>query len=155
MLNLANPSVRKVSYAIFCIETIPIISLSIDLNNASEQEAQTLTNTDEIALLGKPKLGELYKCTVRIKESKEFKVSTDNLEHANSPLINCLFVNLQNMVDKLISKANTTIKIGSSSWKDQFVEAITVSAGRPDQINRIKSYSLNVLVLPFHFRRRR
>ena len=33
------------------------------------------------------------------------------------------------MVDKLISKANTSITIGSSSWKEQFIEAITVSAG--------------------------
>lgn len=36
--------------------------------------AQTLTNVDDVAMLGKPKLGELYKCTIRIKESKEFKV---------------------------------------------------------------------------------
>lgn len=52
-----------------------------DLNNESgvDSEAQTLTSSDEIALLGKPKLGELYKCTVRIKESKEFKVSGDKL----------------------------------------------------------------------------
>ncbi|XP_017479909.1 PREDICTED: sodium/calcium exchanger 3-like [Rhagoletis zephyria] len=79
-----------------------------DLNNeAADTEAQTLTSSDEIALLGKPKLGELYKCAVRIKESKEFK----------------------NMVDKLISKANTSIMMGSGSWKEQFIEAITVSAG--------------------------
>lgn len=39
-----------------------------------KEEAQTMTTTDEIALLGRPKLGELYKCTLRIKESKEFKV---------------------------------------------------------------------------------
>lgn len=44
-----------------------------------DAEAQTLTSSDEIALLGKPKLGELYKCTVRIKESKEFKVCGDEL----------------------------------------------------------------------------
>lgn len=46
-------------------------------NEDSDHEAQTMTTTDEIALLGKPKLGELYKCQVRIKESKEFKVSLD------------------------------------------------------------------------------
>lgn len=54
---------------------------STELNNESgvDSEAQTLTSSDEIALLGKPKLGELYKCTVRIKESKEFKVCCDEL----------------------------------------------------------------------------
>lgn len=47
-----------------------------DLNKENdEHEAQTMSTTDEIALLGKPKLGELYKCQIRIKESKEFKVS--------------------------------------------------------------------------------
>lgn len=34
------------------------------------------------------------------------------------------------MVDKLISKANTSIMMGTSSWKEQFIEAITVSAGK-------------------------
>ncbi|KPM03912.1 sodium/calcium exchanger-like protein 2 [Sarcoptes scabiei] len=63
-----------------------------------------------IALLGKPKLGELYKCQIRIHESEEFK----------------------KMVDGLISKANTSITVGSSSWKEQFIEAITVSAGDDD-----------------------
>lgn len=33
------------------------------------------------------------------------------------------------MVDKLISKANTGLLIGTTSWKEQFLEAITVSAG--------------------------
>jgi hypothetical protein len=29
---------------------------------------------EKIALLGKPRLGEINKCQIRIKESKEFKV---------------------------------------------------------------------------------
>ncbi|KAJ6217806.1 hypothetical protein RDWZM_008963 [Blomia tropicalis] len=82
-----------------------------DLNSdSSDQEAQTLANTDDIAMLGRPKLGELYKCQIHIKESKEFK----------------------NMVDMLVSKANTNITMGTSSWKEQFVEAITVTAGEDD-----------------------
>ncbi|CAG2107412.1 unnamed protein product [Medioppia subpectinata] len=66
---------------------------------------------EKIAQLGKPKLGEIYRCAVRIKESKEFK----------------------NTVDKLISKANTKIMMGTSSWKDQFIDAITVSAGDDEE----------------------
>lgn len=46
-----------------------------DNNDFNTKEAQTTVDTDEIALLGKPKLGELYKCQIRIRESKEFKVS--------------------------------------------------------------------------------
>ncbi|GFT13323.1 hypothetical protein NPIL_521211 [Nephila pilipes] len=38
----------------------------------------------------------------------------------------------QNTVDKLFQKANITLSIGTSSWKEQFIEAITVSAGDDD-----------------------
>jgi len=66
---------------------------------------------EKIALLGKPRLGEVHKCQIRIKESKEFK----------------------NTVDKLFQKANTSIMIGTSSWKEQFIEAFTVSAGEDEE----------------------
>uniref|UniRef100_A0A023GL62 Putative sodium/calcium exchanger 1 n=1 Tax=Amblyomma triste TaxID=251400 RepID=A0A023GL62_AMBTT len=65
-----------------------------------------LTEAQKIALMGRPRLGEQCRCTVRIKESKEFK----------------------NTVDKLFQKANISLMIGTSSWKEQFIEAITVVA---------------------------
>jgi len=73
-----------------------------NLNDLSEEE--------KIALLGKPKLGESTRAQVRIKESKEFK----------------------NTVDKLVQRANASFVVGTSSWKEQFIEAITVSAGGDD-----------------------
>lgn len=36
----------------------------------------------------------------------------------------------QNTVDKLVQRANASLLIGTSSWKEQFIEAITVSAGK-------------------------
>ena len=36
----------------------------------------------------------------------------------------------QNTVDKLVQRANASILIGTSSWKEQFVEALTVNPGR-------------------------
>lgn len=36
---------------------------------------------------------------------------------------------LQNTVDKLVQRANASLIIGTSSWKEQFVEALTVSPG--------------------------
>lgn len=65
-----------------------------------------LTEAQKIALMGRPRLGDQCRCTVRIKESKEFK----------------------NTVDKLFQRANISLMIGSSSWKEQFIEAITVVA---------------------------
>ena len=37
----------------------------------------------------------------------------------------------QSVVDKLLKKANVSLVVGTSSWREQFVEAITVSAGKP------------------------
>ncbi|XP_054709805.1 LOW QUALITY PROTEIN: sodium/calcium exchanger 3-like [Uloborus diversus] len=77
-----------------------------DLNENQDE----LSEDEKIALLGKPRLGEHYRVQVRIKESREFK----------------------NTVDKLFQKANVSLSIGTSSWKEQFIEAITVSAGDDD-----------------------
>lgn len=36
---------------------------------------------------------------------------------------------VQSTVDKLIKKTNLALVIGTHSWREQFVEAVTVSAG--------------------------
>ena len=41
----------------------------------------------------------------------------------------CLVIPVQNTVDKLIKKTNLALLVGTNSWRDQFIEAITVSAG--------------------------
>lgn len=43
---------------------------------------------------------------------------------------------LQNTVDKLVQRANASLLIGTSSWKEQFVEALTVNAGK-EKLNYI------------------
>lgn len=40
-----------------------------------------------------------------------------------------VFVRMQSTVDKLIKKTNLALVVGSSSWREQFVNAVTVSAG--------------------------
>lgn len=65
-----------------------------------------LTEAQKIALMGRPRIGDQSRCTIRIKESKEFK----------------------NTVDKLFQKANISLMIGTSTWKEQFKEALTVVA---------------------------
>ncbi|XP_055389239.1 sodium/calcium exchanger 1-like [Condylostylus longicornis] len=80
----------------------------IGLVQAAEAKApEDLTEEDKMALLGRPKIGEVIRAQLRIKESKEFK----------------------NTVDKLVQRANASLLIGTSSWKEQFTEALTVSAG--------------------------
>ncbi|XP_042531311.1 sodium/calcium exchanger 1 isoform X1 [Dipodomys spectabilis] len=73
-----------------------------------------LTSKEEekrrIAELGRPVLGEHTRLEVIIEESYEFK----------------------NTVDKLIKKTNLALVVGTNSWREQFIEAITVSAGEDD-----------------------
>uniref|UniRef100_A0A673J1S2 Sodium/calcium exchanger 1-like n=1 Tax=Sinocyclocheilus rhinocerous TaxID=307959 RepID=A0A673J1S2_9TELE len=66
---------------------------------------------EEVAKMGCPSLGEHTKQEVVIEESYEFK----------------------NTVDKLIKKTNLALVVGSSSWREQFVSAVTVSAGDDDE----------------------
>ncbi|XP_067389007.1 sodium/calcium exchanger 1 isoform X3 [Emydura macquarii macquarii] len=77
-------------------------------------EKQPLTSKEEeerrIAEMGRPVLGEHTKLEVIIEESYEFK----------------------NTVDKLIKKTNLALVVGTNSWREQFIEAITVSAGEDD-----------------------
>ncbi|XP_038846510.1 sodium/calcium exchanger 1-like isoform X8 [Salvelinus namaycush] len=73
-----------------------------------------LTGVDDeeqrIADMGRPTLGDHVKLEIIIEESYEFK----------------------NTVDKLIKKTNLALLVGTNSWRDQFIEAITVSAGEDD-----------------------
>uniref|UniRef100_A0A8C2PXY8 Solute carrier family 8 member 3 n=1 Tax=Cyprinus carpio TaxID=7962 RepID=A0A8C2PXY8_CYPCA len=73
--------------------------------SSEEEEAR------RIAEMGKPVLGEHAKIEIIIEESYEFKST----------------------VDKLIKKTNLALVVGTSSWREQFMEAITVSAGDEDE----------------------
>ncbi|XGW01494.1 hypothetical protein V3C99_013989 [Haemonchus contortus] len=64
----------------------------------------------EIAEMGKPRIGEFPKCQITIKESKEF----------------------QGIVDRMIRNANTKLMLGTSSWREQFIDALTVGADEGD-----------------------
>ncbi|XP_030575319.1 sodium/calcium exchanger 3 isoform X3 [Archocentrus centrarchus] len=79
------------------------------------EDMQRLTSDEEeakrIAEMGKPVLGENSKLEVIIEESYEFKST----------------------VDKLIKKTNLALVVGTNSWREQFMEAITVSAGDEDE----------------------
>ncbi|XP_069091153.1 sodium/calcium exchanger 1 isoform X2 [Pleurodeles waltl] len=85
------------------------------INIAEENEdTQPLTSKEEeerrIAEMGRPVLGEHTRLEIIIEESYEFKST----------------------VDKLIKKTNLALVVGTNSWREQFIEAITVSAGEDD-----------------------
>ncbi|XP_054481720.1 solute carrier family 8 member 4a isoform X2 [Anoplopoma fimbria] len=68
---------------------------------------KTAVGPEDVSKMGCPCLGEHTKLEVVIEESYEFKST----------------------VDKLIKKTNLALVVGSSSWREQFVSAVTVSAG--------------------------
>nr|XP_057927700.1 sodium/calcium exchanger 1-like isoform X15 [Doryrhamphus excisus] len=79
------------------------VLLQEDVETKQEEERR-------IALMGRPKLGELVKLEVVIEESYEFK----------------------NSVDKVMKKTRLAVLVGTTSWREQFMDAITVSAGDDD-----------------------
>lgn len=70
-----------------------------------EEEARRISE------MGKPILGEHSRLEIIIEESCEFK----------------------NTVDKLIKDANIAEVLGTHSWREQFIEAVTVSAGDEEE----------------------
>ncbi|ELW71680.1 Sodium/calcium exchanger 1 [Tupaia chinensis] len=88
----------------------------VEMSEKKEEydDKQPLTSKEEeerrIAEMGRPILGEHTKLEVIIEESYEFKST----------------------VDKLIKKTNLALVVGTNSWREQFIEAITVSAGEDD-----------------------
>ncbi|KAG6441951.1 hypothetical protein O3G_MSEX002101 [Manduca sexta] len=102
-----------------------------DAPMATGNEANHLATLPEeeavVAMMGLPKSGEITRAQLRVKESKEFK----------------------NTVDKLVQRANASIIIGTSSWKEQFSEALTASSGSddPDEPPSWSDYVLHVVTL--------
>jgi len=81
-----------------------------DFAELDAKDPETLTEEEKIALLGRPRLGETSRIQIRIKESKEFKSS----------------------VDKMMQRANASMLVGTSSWKEQFSEALSIQAGEEE-----------------------
>ncbi|KAM9431715.1 solute carrier family 8 member 4b isoform 2-T4 [Clarias gariepinus] len=79
--------------------------------DSNENNPTVGAEEEEVAKMGCPSLGEHTRLEVVIEESYEFKST----------------------VDKLIKKTNLALVVGSSSWREQFVSAVTVSAGDDDE----------------------
>ncbi|XP_050589463.1 sodium/calcium exchanger 1 isoform X1 [Bombus affinis] len=103
-VELGEPQLQGARCDVFSAEAG--IAVAAEMKQPEERTAE-----EKMALLGKPKLGEVSRAQIRIKESKEFK----------------------NTVDKLVQRANASILLGTSSWKEQFTEALTVSGGDEDE----------------------
>ncbi|XP_076145877.1 solute carrier family 8 member 4b isoform X3 [Alosa pseudoharengus] len=86
-------------------------SLFLLSGDSNENKPAVGAEDEEVAKMGCPSLGEHTRLEVVIEESYEFK----------------------NTVDKLIKKTNLALVVGSSSWREQFVSAVTVSAGDDDE----------------------
>uniref|UniRef100_A0A3P9HNT6 Solute carrier family 8 member 4b n=1 Tax=Oryzias latipes TaxID=8090 RepID=A0A3P9HNT6_ORYLA len=97
----------------FTIELGEPVLLEIGQKHGDSNENKPVVGAEEeeVAKMGCPSLGEHKQLEVIIEESYEFKST----------------------VDKLIKKTNLALVVGSSSWREQFVNAVTVSAGDDDE----------------------
>uniref|UniRef100_A0A8C4Z7W1 Calx-beta domain-containing protein n=1 Tax=Gadus morhua TaxID=8049 RepID=A0A8C4Z7W1_GADMO len=86
------------------------ILLEVGQKHGDSNDNKPMVDLVDVAKMGCPSLGEHVRLEVVIEESYEFK----------------------NTVDKLIKKTNLALVVGSSSWREQFVSAVTVSAGDDD-----------------------
>ncbi|XP_045895677.1 sodium/calcium exchanger 2a isoform X1 [Micropterus dolomieu] len=84
-----------------------ISALLLNQGNPTPEEEEAR----RISEMGKPILGEHSRLEVIIEESCEFKKT----------------------VDKLLKDTNLALVIGTHSWREQFIEAVTVSAGDGDE----------------------
>merc|ERR1711963_228078 len=109
----------------------------IDYAVLDAKKPEDLTEEEKTALLGRPCLGPNTRIQIRIKESKEFKSS----------------------VDKMMQKANNSMMVGSSSWLEQFSDALTVQVdedeeGEEDEdaeekMPSMSDYIMHFLTLPW------
>ncbi|KAK0046895.1 sodium/calcium exchanger 1 [Biomphalaria pfeifferi] len=81
-----------------------------------EDEAKAAPDIDDVPDSGKPRLGDCNAISIHIKESQEFKST----------------------VDKLMKKANVSNMVSTSSWREQFLEAVTVSSEQPGDENDLE-----------------
>ncbi|XP_069385647.1 sodium/calcium exchanger 1-like isoform X2 [Paralichthys olivaceus] len=107
----------------------PVPSAIINITGEGGEDVWTKKDEEErrIAEMGRPMLGEHVKLDVIIEESYEFKST----------------------VDKLIKKTNLALLIGTNSWREQFVEAITVGSGDDDESGEEKLPSCFDYVMHF------
>ncbi|VIO97886.1 Uncharacterized protein BM_BM2142 [Brugia malayi] len=79
----------------------------------SEKEEKLTKEELEIAELGKPCLGKFKQCQITIKESREFR----------------------SVIDRMLRNANASFMLGTTNWREQFIDALTVHAGFEDEKN--------------------
>ncbi|TPP60649.1 Sodium/calcium exchanger 1 [Fasciola gigantica] len=108
---LLSRFVRRRSTAGSTAPTVEKVAVPDDTNGKRVEVKDLSSGTtklpEDFVETGKPRLGEWTRIKVNIVESYEFK----------------------NTVDRLVKQGKWALVVGTSSWKEQFVEAITVSAG--------------------------
>merc|ERR1712161_112735 len=84
------------------------ISEGVDYAALDAKGEENWTEDERISTLGRPRLGDVTKIQIRIRESKEFKSS----------------------VDRMMQRGNASVMAGANSWKDQILSSFTVQAGK-------------------------
>jgi hypothetical protein len=97
----------------------------VNYEELDAKDPETLTEEEKVAMLGRPRLGDITKIQIRIRESKEFKVTpngitanviTANVITANVITANVITANVitANVITANVITANVIIRIVKS-----------------------------------------
>jgi hypothetical protein len=105
----------------------------VNYEELDAKDPETLTEEEKVAMLGRPRLGDITKIQIRIRESKEFKVTpngitanviTANVITANVITANVITANvIIRIVKSLFGSFSKFYQMGSwvVQWKREFV----------------------------------
>jgi hypothetical protein len=82
----------------------------VNYEELDAKDPETLTEEEKVAMLGRPRLGDITKIQIRIRESKEFKVTPNGIT-ANVITANVITANV---ITANVITANVIIRIVKS-----------------------------------------
>ena len=90
----------------------------VNYEELDAKDPETLTEEEKVAMLGRPRLGDITKIQIRIRESKEFKVTPNGIT-ANVITANVII----RIVKSLFGSFSKFYQMGSwvVQWKREFV----------------------------------
>merc|ERR1712129_524754 len=86
------------------------------------------TEDERISTLGRPRLGDVTKIQIRIREAKEFSELLNSLDSKIQIRIR-ESKEFKSSVDRMMQRGNAKAMAGAVAWKDQIFSAFTVQAG--------------------------
>uniref|UniRef100_A0A5S6R3W4 Calx-beta domain-containing protein n=1 Tax=Trichuris muris TaxID=70415 RepID=A0A5S6R3W4_TRIMR len=124
---------RNEYFVVTLSKPVKLNAPTFDEMDTHEQTATSVPINERIEEMGQPALGKINKCVIKIHESREFK----------------------NAVDMLIKKTNVSLLLRTSTWREQFVDAVTMNPSVEGEEEEepakptAATYAVHILTMPW------